>query len=227
MVFVVKLSDVLMIVIRSTYDQVLNCLRYDLHCMDPPILTSGMLDRYGLNNYAKKISFWKSIDNIISRYNEVILYKSRFGLFKIILSHCVEEVYKIENSDVYIDTLDCNYAKCATIPRSHVLRVYLEGYYNERIILRINIITLLKLAVSENPYFRECLEDFVSNPLSFQSTTKIMNCSLSIIEKHRNLYDLLFNKQTKDILDIVRHSPIVKKYLETIEKSVESISTTT
>ncbi|MEM1720626.1 MAG: hypothetical protein QXD57_03055 [Ignisphaera sp.] len=216
-----KMLDAIIIIIQSIYEQVLNCLRYDLHCMDPPIITSGLLDKYGIDKYPKKLSFWKIIDYIISRYNEVVIFRSRFGLFKLYLSHDIEEIYRIENSDIYVDALDCNYIKCTMVPRSHVLRIYLEGMYNERVVLRINIVTLLKLAIVENPYFRECLEDFVSDPMSLTSIMKIVNCSTSIIMKHKNIYNLLFNKHLKTALDVIKYSPLLRKYIEFNGQSIK------
>lgn len=209
-----KLTNVIKLVIRLIYDQVLNCIRYDLHCLDPPIVTSGMLDKYGLDNYAKKLSFWKTVETIVSKYNGIILFKGKFGLFKLVLNHNVEEVHRIEGSDVYIDSLDCNYVKCTITPRSHTLRIYLEGVYGERVILRMNIITLLKIAIAENPYFRECLDEFVADPLEYKAIMRISNCALSIITKHKNIYDILFNKHARDITDILKYSSILKKYIE-------------
>lgn len=216
-----RLSDVVRIIVRATYDQVLNCVRYDLHCLDPPILTSGMLDHYGFNNYAKKLSFWKTVDIVISKYNGIVLFKGRFGLFKLILSHDIEEVYRVENSNIYLDALDCNYLRCITTPRSHTLRVYLEGTYGERTILRINIVMLLKIAVMENPYFRECLEEFASNPLIVETILRMANCAMSVITRHRSIYELLFDRHTKDVLDVLKHSPLLRKYLSIIKEEQE------
>jgi hypothetical protein len=219
-----KILDVAKIIIRTTYDQVMNCVRYYLHCLDPPSTTSGMLDRYGLDTYAKKLSFWRSVDTIISKYNNVKLFKGKFGDFKLVMVHAIEEVYKVENSDIYVDPLDCNYLKCVATPRSHTLRIYLEGVYSERVILRINIVTLLKIAISENPYFRECLEEFVENPVSVDVIMKLANCSLSVLSKHRSIYEMLFNKHAKNVLDVLKHSPIVWKYIpkEYKESNTES-----
>jgi len=208
-----KVLDVVKLIIRATYDQVMNCIRYYLHCLDPPSTTSGMLDRYGLDTYAKKLSFWKTVDNIISKYNNVELFKGKFGDFRLVMVHAIEEAYKVENSDIYIDPLDCSYIKCTATPRSHTLRIYLEGIYSERVILRINIVTLLKLAITENPYFRECFEEFVENPTSTEVIMKLANCSLSVLSKHKSLYEILFNKHTKNVLDILKRSPIARRYI--------------
>ncbi|MEM1645602.1 MAG: hypothetical protein QXL96_07020 [Ignisphaera sp.] len=208
-----KVLDAVKIIISSTYAQTLNCIRYDLHCLDPPSITSGMLDRYGIETYAKKLSFWKIVDTIISRYNNLTLFKGRFGVFKLVLNHDIEEVFKVENSDIYVDSLDCNYLSCVATPRSHTLRIYLEGMYGERVILRMNIVTLLKLAIVENPYFRECLDEFVANPLSIETITRLANCSLGILAKHKSIYELLFSKHTKNAKDILKYSPLLKKYL--------------
>ncbi|MEM1526780.1 MAG: hypothetical protein QW775_03580 [Ignisphaera sp.] len=208
-----KVLDVVKIIINSTYVQTLNCIRYDLHCLDPPSVTSGMLDRYGIETYAKKLSFWKTVDIIISKYNNIALFKGRFGVFELSLNHDIEEVYKVENSDIYVDSLDCNYLNCVATPRSHTLRIYLEGMYGERVILRINIVTLLKLAIVENPYFRECLDEFVVNPLSLETITRLANCALGILSKHKSIYELLFSKHAKNATDVLKHSPFLKKYL--------------
>jgi len=208
-----KIQEAIGIIIRSTYDQVLNCLRYELHCLDPPSVTSGMLDKYGVESYAKKLSFWRTVDNIISRYDNTVLFKGKFGVFRLAIVHEIEEVYRVENEDIYVDPLDCDYLSCSATPRSHSLRIYLEGVYSERVILRINIITLLKMAVAEAPYYRECLEEFVEDPLSLGKVLKLANCSLSVLTRHRAIYDILFNKKPGSGLDILRHSPILRRYV--------------
>lgn len=214
-----KTSDVARIIIKAVYDQVLNCIRYDLHCLDPPCITSGMLEKYGFNSYVRKMSFWRSIDEIAARFNNIVVFKGKFGLFKLILSHDVEEVYRIEDGDVYVDVLDCNYIKCSITPRSHVLRIYLEGVYGGRVILRINLVTLLKMAIAENPYFRECLDKFVGNPLEPRSILYVAQCALSIITRHRSIYKLLFDKRSANTLDILRHSPILREYIKAVDKA--------
>jgi hypothetical protein len=213
-----KLIDVVRIIIKAIYDQVTNCLRYNLHCMDPPCITSGMLDRFGLHNYSSKMSFWKAVEEIIEKYNNVELFKSRFGLFRLAFHHDIEEVYRISGTDVYIDVLDCDIVKCDITPRSHVLRVYLEGMYGNRITLRINIIMLIKMAIYENPYFRECLEGFVQNPFQQQTITTLLQCILAILYKHKSIFDMLFVKRPKDVNEVLKKSSLLRRYLSTSEQ---------
>lgn len=221
-----KLIDAVRIIIHATYSQTLNCIKYNLHCLDPPSVVSGMLDHYGLDNYTKKLSFWKAVDTIVSKYNGVVIFKSRFGLFKLVINHSIEEVYRVENSDIYLDILDCSYMKCVATPRSHTLRIYLEGEYSKRVILRMNIITLLKIAIYENPYFRECLEEFVADPLSPKAMLKIANCAMDVVARHRNIYGLLFSRHAKDAVEALRYSPLLKKYLDVL-KNLQKQNTNT
>uniref|UniRef100_A0A7J2U3V5 Uncharacterized protein n=1 Tax=Ignisphaera aggregans TaxID=334771 RepID=A0A7J2U3V5_9CREN len=209
----VKIAEAVEIIIRGVYDQVMNCVRHDLHCLDPPCLTSGMLDLYKIHNYSTKINFWKAVEEIVRRYNNVELFKSRFGLFRLVFHHGIEEVYRVNGANIYVDVLDCDTAKCSVTPRSHVLRIYLEGVYNNRVILRMNIVTLIKIAIYENPYFRDCVENFAQNPFEQQTVFSLAQCTLAILFKHKSIFDLLFTKMPKDINEIVKRSPILKKYI--------------
>lgn len=207
-----------MIIVKAICDQVSNCLRYNLNCLDPPCITSGQLDVYGLKNYSTKASFWRNVDLIASKYNGITIFRGRFGVFKLFLNHGIENAYKIENTSVYVDPLDCEYVSCVGIPKTHSLRVYLEGSYSDRVILRINIVTLLKLAVIENPYFRDCLERFAEDPFNEKSLIHIASCSLSVLSKHRSIYDILFNRYPKSISDALKRIPILRSYVKTSEE---------
>lgn len=206
-----------MLVVKAINNQVSNCLRYNLNCLDPPCITSGQLDVYGLRNYSTKASFWRSIDSIASKYNGITIFKGRFGVFKLFLVHSIENAYKIENTSIYVDPLDCEYVNCIGVPKIHSLRLYLEGSYSNRVILRMNIVTLLKLAITENPYFKECLERFAEEPFNEKRIVHIAGCSLGILSKHRSIYDILFNRYPKSISDALRRIPILKGFASTSE----------
>ncbi|MCI4436010.1 MAG: hypothetical protein JHC33_04275 [Ignisphaera sp.] len=207
-----RFDEVVKIIIRATFDQVMNCLRYNLYCLDPPTITSGMLDAYGIHNYVTKTSFWKTVEEMVKKYNNTVLFKGEFGAFRFVFSHVIEEVYKVEGTDIYVDVLDCSNIKCDVVPRSHALYVYIEGEYNNRVILRLNVVTLLKLAIYENPYFRDCLEQFVQDPFSMDKIVEIAQCSYSILTKHRSIFDAIFGQRHKDLEHIIRRSPLLKKY---------------
>jgi len=209
----VKIADVVKVVIRAIYDQVMNCVKFDLHCLDPPCLTSGMLDSYGLHNYSTKMNFWKTVEEIARKYNNIELFKSKFGLFRLVFHHTIEEVYRVDGTSIYVDMLDCDIVKCSTTPRSHILRIYLEGVYGDRVILRINVVTLAKMAIYENPYFKDCLENFTQNPFQQQSVFTLTQCVLVILYRHKSIFDLLFVKRPKDVSEIIKRSPLVKKYV--------------
>jgi len=209
----VKIADVVKVVIRAIYDQVMNCVKFDLHCLDPPCLTSGMLDSYRLHNYSTKMNFWKTVEEIARKYNNIELFKSKFGLFRLVFHHTIEEVYRVDGTSVYVDMLDCDIVKCSTTPRSHALRIYLEGVYGDRVILRINVVTLAKMAIYENPYFKDCLENFAQNPFQQQSVFTLVQCVLVILYRHKSIFDLLFVKRPKDVSEIIKRSPLVKKYV--------------
>ncbi|ADM28610.1 hypothetical protein Igag_1813 [Ignisphaera aggregans DSM 17230] len=206
-----NIKNIVQIIIRGIYDQTMNCITYDLHCLDPPSLTSGMLDFYGIKSFSSKNSFWKNIDIFIGRYNNSIIYRGRFGEFKIVLDHSIDEIFRIENTNIYVDALDCESLNCKPVPRSHILRVYLEGRYSNRIILKINIVTLLRMAINENPYFGKCLEEFIQNPFEVKNILHIASCSMLVLSKHRSIYDILFNRTPKNIAEILRHSPLLRK----------------
>jgi len=210
----VKIPDVAKIIIKGFYDQVMNCVKYNLHCLDPPCLTAGMLDQYGISNYSAKTSFWKAVDNIISKYNGVEIFRSRFGSFKLVFYHNIEEIYRIENSNIYVDVLDCDIVECDITPRSHVLRIYLEGEYSNRVVLRINVVTLAKLAVFENPYFKDCLELFAIDPFSLSSIISLTKCIAVTLHRHQSIFSILFNRKPKDVVDIVKRSPLIKKFVD-------------
>lgn len=210
-----KIDEVMVIVVRAVSDQVSNCLRYNLNCLDPPCITSGQLDGYGLRNYSSKASFWRAVDSIVSRYNGITVFRGRFGVFKLLLVHSIEEVYRVENTPIYVDSLDCEYVNCTTVPKTHSLRIYLEGSYSNRVIFRMNIVTLLKLAIAENPYFKECLERFAENPFDRGRLIHIASCSLSVLSKHRSIYDVLFNRYPKDITEVLRRVPALRRIIET------------
>ncbi len=205
-----KLNEIVILLIKAITNQVDNCLKYNLNCLDPPCITSGQLNVYGLKNYSTKASFWRNIDSIASRYNGITIFKGRFGVFKLFLVHSIEEVYRVENTLIYVDPLDCEYVNCIAVPRTHSLRIYLEGSYSSRVILKVNIVTLLKLAITENPYFKECLERFAEEPFSKERVIHIASCSLSVLSKHRSIYDVVFNRYPKNISEVLRHIPILK-----------------
>lgn len=209
-----KVADAVKIIVKGFYDQVMNCVKYNLRCLDPPCLTSGMLDAYGIHNYSAKTSFWRVVENIVDRYNGVEIFRSRFGSFKIALHHDIEETYRIENTNIYIDLLDCDIGNCSITPRSHVLRIYLEGAYSNRVVLRINVVTLAKLAIFENPYFKDCLETFASDPFSPASINTLAKCIAATLYKHQSIYDILFAKKPKSVVDIVKQSPLIRRFTD-------------
>lgn len=213
-----KLNKIVAIVVKAIDNQVGNCLRYNLHCLDPPCITSGQLDSYGLKNYSAKASFWRAVDSVASRYNGVVIFRGRFGVFKLLLIHNIEEVYRIENTMVYVDPLDCEYLNCTAIPKTHSLRIYIEGSYSNRVIFRMNIVTLLKLAITENPYFKDCLERFAEKPFSEENILHIASCSLGVLSKHRSIYDILFNRYPRNIAEALRHIPILRSIVKTSEE---------
>uniref|UniRef100_A0A7C5XGK1 Uncharacterized protein n=1 Tax=Ignisphaera aggregans TaxID=334771 RepID=A0A7C5XGK1_9CREN len=208
-----KVYDAITLIIKAVNDQVSNCLRYNLNCLDPPCITSGQLDSYGLKSYSSKASFWRAIESIVSKYNGVVVFRGRFGVFKLLIVHSIEESYRIENTSIYVDSLDCEYVNCSIVPKTHSLRIYLEGSYSDRVIFRMNIITLLKLAISENPYFRECLERFSEEPFKESNIIHIASCSLGVLSKHRIIYDILFNRYPKNIIEVLRHIPVLRNIL--------------
>lgn len=208
-----ELKKVVQYIVRGIRDQVNNCVDLNLHCLDPPSITSGLLDSYGLRSYSAKAGFWRGVDLLISRYSPLHIFKSRFGNFYLVLNHTIEEVYRVEGAEAYVDRLDCDYVECTTIPRSHVMRTYLEGYYDNRVVLRMNLVCVLKIALSENPYFRRCLDSFAENPFSPTSMCNIAKCVLALLYKHRTLYALLFRKELKSFAEVARFSPLLKRIL--------------
>ncbi|MEL9940876.1 MAG: hypothetical protein QXH86_07670 [Ignisphaera sp.] len=217
-----KVSDVVKIAARGVYDQTINCVKYNLRCLDPPCLTSGMLDSYGLHNYSAKTSFWRAVENIISKYNGVEIYRSKFGSFKLFLHHGIEEAYRIENTNIYVDALDCDLVNCGITPRSHVLRVYLEGAYSDRVVLKINVVTMAKIAISENPYFKDCLEVFASDPLSPASILTLTKCIAATLYRHQRIYEILFAKKPRSAMDIIRQSPLIRRFADIYKEFEES-----
>ncbi len=211
-----ELKDVLRIVVRAVYEQSLTCIEHGLLCLDPPVLTSGMLKRYGIRSDHVILNFWKAVDRIITTHRTVPIYRSRYIDFEIQFQHRIEEVYKLSDLGMYVDPAECMERNCIAVPHAHVLKVYLEGKYGGYLALRLNVVTLIKIVSHYEPKFMLCLHDFSENPLSLDKLVKFAECVYSLFTRHRSMLQNLLDRLPESFEGFLNLSPLLRHALRRI-----------
>lgn len=116
------------------------CRSRGLRCRDPPLATSRLLLRLGLNQYQVR-DFWEDVAEEAGR--SYTLYKYKGAMFS--LSAAVRQG-KLLHIDGWLpaDFYDCNLRRdsCQSSPRGQALYVYVSGSV-EGSEIRVNVINLL------------------------------------------------------------------------------------
>ncbi len=198
------------IIARAVRDQVKVCIEYDLKCIDPPALTSGMLKRYGIRSDHAIVGFWRKLVKVLSRCGRVRIYQSKYMAFDLVFIHSVEDVYRLVDEDAYVDPIDCEHRRCVVAPHSHTLRIYLEGMYGTRLDLKLNLISVLRIVLAREPRFVYCLDKYVQSPISSESIVKMAMCILSLATKYRNALVRVLDKVPSNIETLAMLSPVLR-----------------
>jgi len=214
-----NINEVLKMVIRSLVDQAKACIEYDLKCIDPPVLTSGMLRYYGIHSDHTIASFWKTLDKLIAMYKDLELYRSKYMNFKFVLQHRVDDAYRIANTNIYVDPIDCSTRKCVVAPHTHVLKIYIKGFYEDKAIVELNVIGILKIVLHYEPILIECLSKFVENPFSTNSVLKLVNCIYNIVLRHREVLSELLDTIPTSLDSFIKRSPLLRHIVKHLDIS--------
>ena len=203
------MNNVVRIIVCALRDQVRNCLKYGLRCLDPPVLTSGMLRRYGIKSDHTIVNFWHRVQTIVSRFEHLEIYRSRHMVFALYMQHSLEDAYKLVDLDIYVDPIDCEHRQCLVAPHSHVLRIYFVGNYSN-LNLKINVISLLKLVSVKEPRFLTCLDRLAQDPLSEDNIIRVSLCVLSILNKYRTFLARFIEKVPNTLTNLINLSPLLR-----------------
>jgi len=143
----VKIKNYVNYLVDSIYSQLDNCIRLNILCRDPPATTSQILRSLGLNYYSIR-RFWRLFKTYLGKgRNSITLYKYKDIVFRAEVEIKTEAICFIEPT-VFIDKLECEELNhkynSKLITNANTLYIYIKGYVNNELFIKINTIYLLK-----------------------------------------------------------------------------------
>jgi len=143
----VRIKDYINYLVDSMYSQLGNCIKLNLLCRDPPAVTSQILRSLGLNDYYIR-RFWELFKNCLKEgRNSITLYRYKGIVFKAEVEVKTNAICFIEPT-AFIDIFECeelNYKyNSKLITNANTIYIYVKGYVNNELFIKINAIYLLK-----------------------------------------------------------------------------------
>lgn len=201
--------------------QLNNCIAHNVLCRDPPATTSALLRRLGLSEYHIR-RFWSIAKNKIkNKSNTVTIFKHRNVLFKVEFEIRLGSSCLIEPA-AYIDEFDCQEVMYARqITNLNMLYVYLKGYVNNELFIKINGVYLLKKLmdlgeVNSVNSIRTIAKRMLEKSFSFNDLTHVNNLVSTLLRFNRELKEIIIYvpKNDDDFLRLI--PPLMDRFHQKI-----------
>lgn len=193
------------------------CTNYNLDCRDPPLATTRLLYSMGYSQYLIR-SMWKALQ---SSPGTPVLYKYRNATFNLMVKTSIEAVCSISYNGLIIplDAMDAIKIKrgghlCHFTPRSHTVRIYLNGNVLEHVEIRINIIRLLTLMARDYGLERTfSLLDSLTNVIWRRGSGELESFLLEALhnEGYRRILSFILPYVPKTPEEIYKVSPALRR----------------
>jgi hypothetical protein len=185
------------------------CRERGLRCRDPPLATSRLLSRIGLNQYQER-AFWSDAQEASGR--EYIIYRYRRASFSLGLSVVESELLHIDGW-LPADYFDCRLLgdACSKSPRGKALYAYVSSSVAGNS-LRINAVNLLRILDMTVPGLVDELLDGVSDAVWGRGHERLVNAVLKAagLESIR----IVLPAAPKDRKDLLSLSPLLARLLK-------------
>jgi len=210
--------DYLYLILRGIDNQCVTCARFNLWCIDPPALTSGMIKRFaGLSDHAIE-TFWKFVDSTLRPKLPIKIFKIDDVIFLLAMEHMKTHIRYSRKYNVYLDDIDCfinEDLECIEVPISHVMKVYLVGSYGEEVKIKLNVVFILKTLYKYSPRLYNNLMNSIKS-LIYNGTSSIsdlISCIIKILMRYRGILRELVGPLPLNKKAILNSSPVLRKLL--------------
>lgn len=185
------------------------CRERGLRCRDPPLATSRLLSRIGLNQYQAR-AFWSDAREASGR--EYVIYRYRGASFSLGLSVVESELLHIDGW-LPADYFDCRLMgdACSRSPRGKALYAYVSGFIAGGR-LRVNSVNLLRILDMTVPGLVDELLDGVSDVIWGRGHERLVNAVLKAtgLDSIR----IVLPATPEDVEDLLSLSPLLARLLK-------------
>ncbi|MEM0504970.1 MAG: hypothetical protein QXN19_04040 [Sulfolobales archaeon] len=202
--------------------QLHNCVVLNLVCRDPPSTTSALLRHLGLNEYDIR-SFWNTAKRKIgNNTNEVTIFKHKNVAFNVEIEIRSGSSYYIPPT-TFIDEFDYQETTFAKqITNLNMLYVYLKGYLNNELFIKVNGVYLLKKLIDLGEVktvnsIRIIAKKLLDNSFTFSDLIHLNNLVNTLLRFNNELKEIMVYVP-KNNVDFLRYIPpltnrLMKRYI--------------
>lgn len=200
-------------VLDSMFIQLDNCIALDAVCRDPPATTSTILRTLGLSEYEIR-SFWNIAKRRIRDNSHAItVFKYRNISFKVVVEVRSGASCFITPTS-FIDEFDCReFPQARQLTNLNMLYVYVNGYRNDELFIKVNGVYLLKKLVDLGETrtvnsIRMVAEKLLSRSFTFDAIPYINDLINTLLRFNRELKELMVYIPKNDA-DFIRLIPLL------------------
>jgi hypothetical protein len=196
---------------RSAFKVAECCARLNIHCRDPPAVTTSTLYGLGYNQYQVR-SFWEWARE--SSPMEATLYQSRGALFRIVAIHSTGALREYPCSDgikIPLDELDSRRLYYEYAPNAHKLYIYVEGGYGG-VGLKVNVERLMSiLARVDETLLNTLANAIVKEAWGRTSESDLEEHVWALINKWRDALSMILPSVPHNRESMTKYMPLLRR----------------
>ncbi|MEM0361832.1 MAG: hypothetical protein QXT01_03355 [Sulfolobales archaeon] len=208
-----KTSKFVKYVLDSIFIQLDNCITLNAVCRDPPATTSAILRTLGLSEYEIR-SFWNIAKRRIrDKLHTITIFKHRNISFKVVVEVRSGSSCFIAPTS-FIDEFDCQeFPQARQLTNLNMLYVYVNGYRNDELFIKVNVVYLLKKLVDLGEArtvnsIRKVAEKLITKSFTFDTLPYINDLINTLLRFNRELRELIVYIPKNDA-DFIRLIPLL------------------
>lgn len=185
------------------------CRERGLRCRDPPLATSRLLSRIGLNQYQER-AFWSDVEGVSG--SKYVIYRYRRASFSLSLSVVSAELLHIDGW-LPVDYFDCRLLgeACSRSPRGKALYAYVSGSIVGGS-LKVNALNLLRILDMTAPGLIDELLDGVNDAIWGRGHERLVGAVLKAMKM--NSIKMVLPVIPEDVERLLSLSPLLARLLK-------------